>query len=409
MIHVLARRITREIDHYRALPTTTRLLITSYFYRSAAYPLISTFASAYIWQANHNLTLLVLYQIAAMTLLPITFVCNKWLLKHFPFLHLYGAGVMFSGLSALLVVFFRSTAPLSYLVYGSLYGIGNGFYWANRNYLTLRHTTAEIRGTFTGINISLATATSTIIPLIAGWFIVLTVNSRIFPTSQIGYECLVGVAFILLVLAGWIIRNGSFAQPVVAETSRRPFSALWQKARLLSIAIGLVDAPSYILPTVLILKVLGNEGILGSVTGVLSLITAGATYIVGRVQHRYRFLPTFVLFLILFVIAGAPLMASIAVWSVAWYLILTTLLNNLIWTVNEPILMGMQDDEAHNNHITHMRLIIDREIFIDMGRILWFVIFLLLALKDQTLALSVTGTLSGILALIFIFPTVRQH
>lgn len=401
---MLVAVIQKEVRHYQTLSPTTRLLVLSYFFRSAAYPIISTFTSAYIWQGSHDVMLLILYNAAACAALPPMFMFNKFLLGRIELKTLYGIGIVLTGLSALLVVFYTSTSPVAYIIYGLVYGIGNGIYWSNRNFLTLKHTDSQTRSYFTGLNFSLSTMASTVVPIVAGWFIVLTVSAHIFPTAKLGYGILTILAFGLLIITGWIIQKGIFEKPILTEPKPTPFSPLWQKARLLSIAIGLVDGPLYILPTVLVLKLANNEGILGSVNSIMAIITAAVTYIFGRWYRQKYYLRLFTMLLGIFILAAVPLLWTMGYVSVIWYVVVVNLADNLIWTVNEPKLMDIQDDESKMHGITHYRLIVDRELFLNIGRIGLFAIFAMLTVYTPTMAITYTGILSGIIAVVIITP-----
>ena len=151
------------------MPETARRLSISYFLRSTAYPLISLFTSAYIWQTNKDLTLLILYYIGNFVVLPPVFIANQWLLRHIPLKKLYATSVVMTGISSLMVVFYRSSTPHAYIFYGILYGLANGIYWANRNFLTLRHTTPDTRSYFTGLQFTLGTIASVIVPFAKGY------------------------------------------------------------------------------------------------------------------------------------------------------------------------------------------------------------------------------------------------
>ncbi|MEK7533399.1 MAG: MFS transporter [Patescibacteria group bacterium] len=402
-------RIQREIHHFRSMPETARRLSISYFLRSTAYPLISLFTSAYIWQTNKDLTLLILYYIGNFVVLPPVFIANQWLLRHIPLKKLYATSVVMTGISSLMVVFYRSSTPHAYIFYGILYGLANGIYWANRNFLTLRHTTPDTRSYFTGLQFTLGTIASVIVPFFAGWIIVLTVSAGILPSTQIAYEALVGFAFILLVLAGYIIRGMTIETPVLTQNNAKPFSRAWQRARLLSIALGCADAPLYILPTVLVLQTLGNEAVLGSVSSIMAAVTAGITYVFGRKYRQQQFYPVFISLLLTFMLSGLPLFWGIGPFAVLWYIVIANLTDNLIWTANEPKIMDMMDNEVRASHSSYYRIIIDREWCVNIGRVGMYGIFLGLALVNQTLALQVVASLSGLTALLITLPTLKRH
>lgn len=403
-MNAIVARWNRERNHFRAMPETARYLSISYFLRSAAYPLISIFTSAYIWQTNKNLTLLIIYYIGNFIVLPPVFIINKWLLRHIGLKKLYALSVVMTGVSSLMVVFYRSGSLQVYMLYGVIYGLANGIYWANRNFLTLRHTTSDTRSYFTGLQFTLSTFTSIIVPFLAGWIIVLTVSTHIFPSSQIAYELLVGIAFVLLVIGGFIMKGVSIETPILTHGKHSPFSGHWNRARWLSIAIGCSDSPLYILPTVLVLQTLGNEAILGSINSGMAVVTAMITYIFGRKYRQSRFYPVFIALLISFMLSGLPLLLGIGSFAVLWYIVVANLTDNLIWTANEPKLMDMMDEEVHRSHVSHYDVIIDREWFVNVGRVGMYVIFLGFAMFNQMIALRVVATLSGLIALGFTLP-----
>lgn len=390
----MINRIRIEIRHFTSLPEKARLLSISYFLRAIAYPMLSLFTSAFIWQQSNNVILLILYYIGNFSVLPMVFIVNRWLLGHFRLVSLYGIGTMLTGVSALFVIFQKSQTPFAYLLYGMLYGVGNGIYWANRNFLTLRHTEAKVRSYFTGLHFSFMTLSSIAVPVAAGWFIV---------WSHAGYQSLVIAAFAILVVAGLLVQKTQFEQPILHDGRALPFSPIWKKARLLAMAIGIVDVALYILPPVLMLKTLGNEGILGTVTSIMAIVTAGVTYIFGRKQKRERFLPVFTVLIVAFIIAGAPLMIGLSALAVLWYMIVTGVADNLIWTANAPHIMDMQDEEVKRSKSSHYRLIVDYEWFINVGRIGGLVLFRALALYDQTMALRGVTVVCGVVALALVY------
>lgn len=405
---LLFRRLQTESSHFASLPKKARVLVLSYFLRGAAYPIISVFIGAYIWRGGHDIAKLIVYNIAAFGALPPIFLVNKWLLKWISLKKLYAVGLVISGLSAFAVVFYHSTALVAYALYGLFYGVGNGIHWANRNVLTLRHTDTTVRSYFTGLNFSLSTIAAIIVPILSGWFIVLTSTTfHLFASKDTGYMILTILAVLALLAAGLIIQQVPFEDPDVRDASRIKFSPMWQRARLLSLTIGIVDAPLYILPTVLVLLSLGNEGVLGTVNSLIAVLIAGATYVFGRTYHKSQFYPVFTAFLFVFAIAGIPLLWSTGVGTIIWYLLCSSVADNLIWIANEPMLMDMQDEEARRG-IPHYRLIIDREWFIDGGRIIMLVIFLALLLIGQDAALRFAGVISGLLALAMMLPVLRR-
>lgn len=342
-------------------------------------------------------------------MLPPVFIANKWLLSRVALKKLYALGTVLTGVSSLMVVFYQSDRPEAYLFYGVMYGLANGIYWANRNFLTLRHTTSETRSYFTGLQFTLSTFASIVVPLLAGWIIVLSTTTQLIPSRQIAYELLVGIAFLLLLIGGLILKGVSIATPHLPKGTRKPFSRHWNRARWLSIAIGCSDSPLYILPTVLVLQTLGNEGVLGSLSSVMAVLTAIITYAFGRKYRQRYFYPVFITLLLMFTVSGLPLALGAGSFGVVWYIVLANLTDNLIWTANEPKIMDMMDDEVHRTHVSHYDVILDREWFVNIGRVGMYAVFLAFALIHESVALRWTAMASGCIALISLLPLVQKN
>ncbi len=367
------------------------------------------FTSAYIWQTSQDLRLLIIYNIGNFLVLPPVFIANKWLLTRIPLKKLYALSNVLTGVSSLMVVFYQSSRPEAYLLYGVVYGLANGIYWANRNFLTLRHTTSETRSYFTGLQFTLSTFASIVVPFLAGWIIVLSTTTQIFPSRQVAYELLVGIAFLLLLIAGFILKGVSIATPHIALGKRKPFSRHWNPVRWLSVAIGCSDSPLYVLPTVLVLQTLGNEGVLGSISSMMAILTAIITYIFGRKYRQTQFYPVFTGLLIMFALSGIPLAVGLGSFAVLWYIVIANLTDNLIWTANEPKIMDMMDDEVHRSHVSHYDVILDREWFVNIGRVGMYLVFLSFALIDQSFALRITAVSGGLIALVCVLPILLTH
>lgn len=401
MLPAILARMRRESHHFFSMPETARRLSVSYVLRSAAYPLLSLFTSAYIWQTEKNITLLILYYLGNFIVLPPVFMLNKWLLRHISLKKLYALSVVMTGAGSLMVVFYRAHTPAAFLGYGMLYGLANGIYWANRNFLTLRHTTTEVRSYFTGLQFTLSTVSSIVVPFIAGWCIVFLTRHQIVASVQAAYQLLVVFAFVLLLIAGIIVRGIAVHTPDLTRNGKRKrFSKTWVSARILSIALGCADVPLYVLPSVLILQALGNEGVLGSMSSIVSAITALITYIFGRKYRQRAFYPVFIVLIFCFIVSGTPLLFGISAFSVLWYVIIANLTDNLIWTANEPKIMDMMDEEVKQSNIAYYDVILDRELFLNIGRVGMYGLFFCFALIDQTLAMEITTVVSGTLALL---------
>ena len=217
-----------------------------------------------------------------------------------------------------------------------------------------------------------------VIPPIAGWIVI---------ALSFGYQLLAILAVVFLLGAGFSLKHGMFKTPVFSGIKKHP-SSVWNKARWLSVAIGCVDSAIYILPTVLILKLTGNEAILGLVSGIASGLSGCASYVVGRKYRQPMFSLMFPIAIAGFILSGVPMLWGISIVSVSWYLLIANLSDSVIWIVNEPVIMDMIDDEVKRSGTSYQRLIAEREGFLNIGRIAVTLPLLAIAMINQTLEIG---------------------
>lgn len=112
--------------------------------------------------------------------LPVGFFLNGLLLRRYRIATLCSIGAILAGIvTAVVVVGIRT--PLALFIYGCIGGAAYGIYWANRNYLEFKETLADQRQYFFSLVYSVTWLASIIVPLIAGWFVILGQNIGFSP------------------------------------------------------------------------------------------------------------------------------------------------------------------------------------------------------------------------------------
>jgi YQGE family putative transporter len=265
-------------------------------------------------------------------------------------------------------VVFKTIDPLALFGYGCVYGIGYGFYWANRNYLELQETVAEGRQYYFSIIQIVGSLSSVFVPFIAGWFIVLGKHFGLYSVTQ-AYWILFGVSFVLLVVSGSIISGGTFESPVPRALTRFTITPFFNKRRLLAIAGGAIDGLAFV-PALLVLMLLGNEGVLGTVTAIVSLCTIFLTYYYGRMfsqKHQYKVLvvSSAVLFLCTLGLTLFPGLASLLV-----YVVCFSVGSTFFVLAFEPLSLLFTEQEMAGDATLRYAFIVDNETFLNMGRLL---------------------------------------
>ena len=362
--------IRKELEHFRSLSSTTQQLLISFFFYSTSYPIISIFINAYIWK-NNSLSYLVVFRMGQFMIVPLMFLVNGTLLKKYKINRLYFFGSFITSATVVLIVFLRNNTLFSFFIMGGLLGIGTGLYWANRNYLTIKETNEKNRSYFFGLLFSYSTVVALMVTFSVGWLIVFGLS----------YQALIAAAFILIIMSGFIVFKNNYQTPKIGKLFvTRPTSA-WQKKRLIHLGLGLVEGLSFFVPSLLILIMLGNEGVLGTLTAASSILSAGFIYYYGRKSnigdHKRYF--------IFSVILNLCISLLLALFFHKYIVILFTLLNGLIinflWLTASPLIMRNIDLDSFNSEETKFSYIFDSEIFLNIGRVFAGFLFLFIAFK----------------------------
>jgi YQGE family putative transporter len=372
--------IKNEINHFRSLPQKARDLLISYLYFGATNPLILTFINAFIWRKQGDIESLAFYNIGNTIILPIIFYFNGYLLKKIKSTYLYFFGALFTAIAPITIVFFPISKSWHYLIFGSLFGVGYGIYWANRNYFTFKETASHNRNYFLGLNFSLRTLAGILVPAVIGWFI--------FLIPKYGYQISIVTALILLFFSGKKIVNDNFDGPVVKNISLQKATSSWWAIRGLVTSIGIIEGVSLFLPTLLILTKIGSENILGSLNSFINLIIAVLIYYYGRKAHVRHQKPVLFATVIIGFLAALIFGWQFSVSTTVLYIAVNYLAIEFMWLTSGPIIMDVMDKEKMGTVQNVYPLIYDQELFLDIGRLISFgILFLLIYSFGQSNAL----------------------
>lgn len=388
--------IQKELSHFRSLPQKARDLLISYLYFGATYPLIGTFVNAFIWRKQGDIVSLAFYNIGETIMLPIAFYLNGYLLKKFKITYLYFFGAILTALIPITIVFFPTTTAWSYLIFGLLFGVGYGMYWANRNYLTYKETASHNRDYFLGLNFSFNTLTGIFVPLIVGWFI--------FFVPFKGYQISMLFAFVLLLLAGLKIVKDEHQPPEISKIIIKKTTPRWWKVRGLVTSIGLIEGISLFFPTLLILTKLGAENILGSFSSLLYLISACLIYYYGRKAKVHYQKPVLLITILSGLVATVIFGWFFNSWATVIYLAVNYLAIEFMWLTAGPITMNIMDEEKLTAGHNLYALIFDQELFLDLGRMMSFaILFIIIIGLGQQTALRLSPIFVYLLQLCLVF------
>jgi MFS transporter, YQGE family, putative transporter len=174
-------------------------------------PVIDIFVAAYVMRNSNDPTRVVIYQLTIYTGIPLTFLLNGYLLKHFNIRKLYSAGMMLSGVSMMIMMSLKTLDLVGIGFAGITMGLSFGFYWANRDYLALAITNDGNRNYYYGLETFFYTIIAVIIPVTIGWFIESKGGDAQIHTA---YLVITGVVFLITILASIVCFRGTFQNPV---------------------------------------------------------------------------------------------------------------------------------------------------------------------------------------------------
>lgn len=392
--------LKRELNHFYSLPIKLRQLLISFVLYATAYPIISVFINAFIWKNNANLPSLVFFRTGQFFVVPIIFFVNGLLLKFFKINYLYFFGSLIISLSVVLTVFFKGGSLFGFFIIGGLLGVGTGFYWANRNYLTIKETDDKNRSYFFGLLFSYATLIGLIVTFSVGWLIIFGLS----------YQILAIIAFAIIGMSGFYILKNNYRLVSIDNLFIKKVSPSWQKKRWIHLGIGIIEGMSFFVPSLLILSMIGNEGILGTLTAVSSVFSAILIYYYGR-KSEMKFHKRY---FILSVLINFGLSVSLALFFHKYFIIFFVLLNglviNFIWLTLSPLVMRNIDLDSQIKKESRFNYVLDSEIFLNIGRIICCLLCVGLAFyKGDTFSLRYSPVfLSVIQFLLFVFLEKRK-
>ncbi len=386
MIH---STLVRERERFRGLSEGARSLLLSFIAFGMASPLLGLFTNAFIWRQNEDLVWIALYNGAWMTGVSVAFVLNGFVLGRVKLSWMYALGLVIQSASCL-VLFQLDTIQLSeVLALGLLSGAAAGFYWANRNVLSLQMTRGPMRDYFCGFESALGTLLAVVSPLLFGWFLELGASSRAWNVLE-RYRFLAAITLLIQVIGSWYILRARFDDYTPTGIFITRATALWNKARVFTAIKGVAEGSAMFIPTLIVLRLVGQEGAVGVTQSLAMIFTSVILYVIAArmgVANRRRVLTVGVFAMVLGALMLSCLYSKLGALS---YLFLQTLAVQLLWVAANPIILDAINADQ-DNATNHYRYIVDRELCLNMGRVLGICVVLALTVwsdADYTLRVA---------------------
>jgi YQGE family putative transporter len=374
------QNIKKELSFFGTHALSMRMLLLTNLMYALVMPIIELFVGAYIMRNSQDLALVVIFQLAVYTGIPITFGINGWLLNHIPIARLYSFGMLLSGVSMFAMMSLDQLDTYGVFVAGLIMGLSYGFFWANRDFLALNTTRDDNRNYYYGLETFFYTITGIVVPLMAGAFIATTEAAGWFGGKvNYAYYVLTVIVFGLSVLASILVHRGNFKNPKRAPFLFFSFDRLWNKMLLLAALKGVAQGYIVTAPTMLIMSLVGNEGSLGLIQGVAAAVSAVLLYVLGRIstpEHRLRIYLIASLLFVLGAVFNAGLYSSL---GVVLFMVCLLFARPLLDIAYFPVQLRLIDVLAKKEGRNEFAYIFNHEFGLYAGRLFGCGLFILLA------------------------------
>jgi YQGE family putative transporter len=373
-------KLTKEISFFSSHPKGMRVLLLTNLIYGLVGPIIELFIGAYIMRNSSDISLVVIFQLAVYTGIPLTFMINGFLLNRIKIAWLYSFGMLLSGISMFAMMTLQQLDTMGVFLAGLIMGLSYGFFWANRDFLALNTTKDGTRNYYYGIETFFYTMTGIVVPLAAGAFIGATDRNGWFGGHvNTAYYILTAIVFVMSMFASVLVHRGEFQNPKRAPFLFIKFDRIWNKMLGLASLKGLAQGYIVTAPTMLILSLVGKEGSLGLIQGIAAAVSAILLYVLGRVTGPKHRLLIYGIGCLLFV-AGAMFNAALySAFGVILFMMCLLFARPLLDIAYFPIQLKVIDYVAEKEKRNEFSYIFNHELGLYLGRLFGCGLFIVLA------------------------------
>jgi MFS transporter, YQGE family, putative transporter len=391
--------IKRELSHFQTLGRVAKSLLISASIYEFSFPLTNIFVNAFLLRELQSFEAVAVFNLGIFILLPLSFIANGWLLRRIALKWMFLFGAVGQGITASLVFFLPLDSLATLFLFGCLQGIPFGLYFANRNFLNLMATHDSIRNYYTALEMTISTIAGVITPLVVGWSIA-GVEAQGWLSMNELYRILGLVSILLLLLAGLAIFQTEIDQPYVPRIWARGFDKMWWRARWLEIFRGVQSSLELFIIPILVFTFFGQERALGTLQATSALVSTVILYYVGRSSQPHHRIPLLriTIGLLIFIAASFALFNSHLL--AFMYVLLLGTFSHLIWIGVHPIVSKVIDLEDGGRPDLNYSYVVDRETFLNVGRIIGVIVFFsLIRIWSQEVALRWILVIAAVLQL----------
>ena len=377
---MMLSKIVKEFDFFSSHSKGMRVLLLTNLIYGLVGPIIELFIGAYIMRNSSDISLVVIFQLAVYTGIPLTFMINGFLLNRIKIAWLYSFGMLLSGISMFAMMLLQQLDTIGVFLAGLIMGLSYGFFWANRDFLALNTTNDGTRNYYYGIETFFYTITGILVPLAAGAFIGATDKNGWFGGHvNTAYYILTAVVFVMSMFASVLVHRGEFVNPKRAPFLFIKFDRIWNKMLGLASLKGLAQGYIVTAPTMLILSLVGKEGSLGLIQGIAAAVSAILLYVLGRVTGPKHRLLIYGIGCLLFMVGALLNAALYSALGVILFMMCLLFARPLLDIAYFPIQLKVIDYVAEKEKRNEFSYIFNHELGLYLGRLFGCGLFIVLA------------------------------
>jgi YQGE family putative transporter len=403
------KKFLHEYRHFLSFPRDMRILLLTNLIYAFVLPVIDVFVGAYVMRNSHDVKMVVIYQLSVYTGIPFTFLINGFLLQRVNIKRLYSAGMLLSGVSMAVMMSLGSLSVTGVGVVGLIMGMSFGLFWANRDFLALSTTNDSNRNYYYGVETFFYTNTYVIVPVIVGSFIAGTGLRGWFGGDRnTAYQIVTGCVFLLTIFSSIVVHRGRFENPPKSDFVFFRYHWLWNRMQLLAILKGLAQGYIVTAPAMLVMRLVGEEGALGTIQAVGGILSAFLLYFIGRTTKPEHRIVIFTIGLALFAVGGLANALLFNAAGVLFFMVCLLLGRPLHDIAYFPIQMQVIDTVSAIEKRNKFAYIFNQEFGFYVGRFAGCALFILLANKvSDTFALRYALLIIGVVQLLSIWMAKR--
>jgi len=376
----MINKLFGEFRFFMSMPRLMRLVLITNMIYAFVLPIIDIFVGAYIMRSADNPAMVAVYQLCVYTGIPFTFLINGFLLRKINVSHLYSFGMLLSGISMLFMMSLSIMTFAGVAVAGFIMGASFGFFWANRDFLALDTTNDKNRNYYFGVETFFYTITFILVPAIVGWFLVSTTHLGWFEGNiQVAYRIIAYAVIVLTILSSIVIHLGKFRNPKQKKFIHWKYDYLWYKFLVLAALKGSVQGYLVTAPAILVMRLVGDEGSLGTIQSISGILTAFLLYILGRTAKPQHRLYIFAGGIIVFFIGSLMNQILFSALGVIIFVLSKVIFMPLHDIAYFPIQMRIIDVLSVKENRSEFAYIFNHEFGLYIGRFLGLVLFIYLA------------------------------